>query len=173
MNEEKFRKAGNNNLLFDFSVNKENKTIVVKKEFAAKLELVWDAWTTSELLDKWWAPLPYRNETISMNFIANGMWHYAMIGPEGEKHFCKAYYQSIDALKMFSYKDAFCNDKGEDLTEMPSMNWTNTFTSNNNVTKVNVVLNFETIDQLENIIKMGFKEGFTMGLNQLENFLQH
>lgn len=162
----------NSTLLFDFTVNRENRTIVVKKEFSANLQLVWDAWTTSELLDKWWAPLPYRNETISMNFIADGMWHYAMISPKGDKHFCKAYYQQIDTLRMFVYKDAFCNDKGEDLTEMPSMNWTNTFTSNNNVTTVNVVLNFETIAQLENIIKMGFKEGFTMGLNQLENLLQ-
>ncbi|WP_312302176.1 hypothetical protein [Chryseobacterium sp.] len=47
------------NLLFDFSVNKENNTIVVKREFNANLELVWQAWTTAELLDQWWAPKPY------------------------------------------------------------------------------------------------------------------
>ena len=31
------------NLAFDFSVNKENNTITVKREFAAELSLVWDA----------------------------------------------------------------------------------------------------------------------------------
>lgn len=31
----------NSNLLFDFSVNKENKTIHIKREFDASLELVW------------------------------------------------------------------------------------------------------------------------------------
>ncbi len=31
----------NSNLLFDFSVNKENKTIHIKREFDANLELVW------------------------------------------------------------------------------------------------------------------------------------
>ena len=31
----------NSTLKFDFVVNKENKTIVVKREFAAELEVVW------------------------------------------------------------------------------------------------------------------------------------
>lgn len=53
----------NSNLLFDFSVNKENKTITVKREFAAGLELVWAAWTKPELLDLWWAPKPYQTNS--------------------------------------------------------------------------------------------------------------
>lgn len=161
----------NSNLQFDFLIDRENKTIKVIREFEAPLESVWDAWTHAEILDQWWAPLPYRNETISMNFSRGGMWHYVMISPENERHYCKAYYNNIEHLTTFAYKDAFCNDKGEDLAEMPSMNWTNTFTAGTNSTKVNIQLNFDTIDQLENIIKMGFKEGFTMGLNQLDNLL--
>jgi uncharacterized protein YndB with AHSA1/START domain len=160
-----------NNLLFDFSIDQENKSINVKKEFDAGLDLVWKAWTTAELLDLWWAPKPYRNETISMNFDKGGIWHYVMISPEDEKHYCKAYYQDIEELTMFSYKDTFCNDKGEDLTEMPGMNWTNTFSTDGNTSTVNVILNFETIEELENTIKMGFKEGFTMGLGNLDELL--
>lgn len=44
------------NLAFDFSIDRENKTIKVKREFAAELPLVWDAYTKSEILDQWWAP---------------------------------------------------------------------------------------------------------------------
>lgn len=161
----------NRNLQFDFLVNKENKTITVTREFEAELESVWNAWTKAEILDQWWAPLPYRNETISMNFTMGGVWHYVMISPENEKHYCKAYYKDIENLVAFSYKDAFCNDKGEDMTDMPIMNWTNTFTANVDTTTVNVVLDFDSIEQLDTIIKMGFKEGFTMGLNQLDNLL--
>ena len=43
----------NHNLAFDFSVDKENKTIKVKREFAAEHALVWDAYTKQELLDQW------------------------------------------------------------------------------------------------------------------------
>ena len=63
-------------LQFDFLVDMKNKTIKVIKELDAPIELVWAAWTTAEILDQWWAPLPYRNETISMNFNIGGVWHY-------------------------------------------------------------------------------------------------
>ncbi len=52
----------NSNLLFDFIVSKENNTINIKREFDANLQLVWKAWTTSEILDQWWAPEPYQNQ---------------------------------------------------------------------------------------------------------------
>ncbi|MDB5087036.1 MAG: hypothetical protein JWR09_1030, partial [Mucilaginibacter sp.] len=58
----------NNDLLFDFSVNKENKTVHILREFNATLELVWKAWTTAELLDQWWAPKPLASKTKFMNF---------------------------------------------------------------------------------------------------------
>lgn len=36
----------------DFSINKENHTITVKREFFAALSLIWKAFTTSEILDQ-------------------------------------------------------------------------------------------------------------------------
>jgi uncharacterized protein YndB with AHSA1/START domain len=64
----------NSNLLFDFTVNKEEKTIHITREFAASLELVWRAWTTPELLDQWWGPQPWRAETKTMDFRQGGYW---------------------------------------------------------------------------------------------------
>lgn len=40
-----------NNLMYDFSVDKKNNTITVKREFAAEISIVWDAYTKSEILD--------------------------------------------------------------------------------------------------------------------------
>ena len=42
----------------DFIVDKEAQTVTITKEFAAGLDLVWDAYTRAELLDQWWAPKP-------------------------------------------------------------------------------------------------------------------
>ncbi len=55
--------------------------------------------------------------------------------------------------------------------EFASINWSKCYASNNNSNTVNILLNFDTIEQLDTIIKMGFKEGFTMGLNQLDKLL--
>src|SRR5690606_24689155 len=100
------------NLLFDFTVNKENKTIHVTREFDANLELVWEAWTNPEILDQWWAPKPWRTETKSMDFREGGHWLYAMVGPKGEKHWNMAQYISIENEKYFKAKDGFCDENG-------------------------------------------------------------
>ena len=39
-------------MMFDFTVDKANETIYVTLEFAADLDLVWDAFTNAEILDK-------------------------------------------------------------------------------------------------------------------------
>lgn len=57
-----------NNLLMNFSVDRGNVRILVEKEFAAPLALVWRSWIDSTLLDQWWAPKPWRAKTKSMDF---------------------------------------------------------------------------------------------------------
>ncbi len=69
-------------LLFDFTVNKESKTIHITREFAANLELVWQAWTTAELLDQWWGPQPWRAETKTIDFREGVFFHYSMVSTE-------------------------------------------------------------------------------------------
>lgn len=161
-----------NNLLFDFSVNKENKTIHVKREFDANLGLVWRAWTTAELLDQWWGPKPWRAETKTMNFQEGGSWHYAMVGPEGERHWAKASYSSIVEEKSFSGIDGFCDENGKMNPDFPQNLWENVFTAAGKQVLVNVTLTFDKLEDLEQTIAMGFKEGFTIGLNQLDELLE-
>ena len=89
-------------LLFDFQVNKENSTVLVKREFNASLELVWDAWTNPEILDLWWAPKPYKTRTKSMDFREGGTWLYEMYNTANEEqnecHWCKNDYQKIEQV---------------------------------------------------------------------------
>lgn len=161
----------NANLLFDFTVDKENKKINVKREFAAPLKNVWAAWTQSELLDQWWAPKPWKAKTKSMDFSEGGRWIYAMVGPNGEEHWAIADYKSIEPQKSFSVHDAFSDSDGNINTEMPRSNWTNSFTADGENTLVNISIKYDKVEDLEQYIEMGFKEGFTMGLQNLDELL--
>jgi Uncharacterized conserved protein len=158
-------------LLFDFSINKANKSIHIKREFAANLELVWKAWTTAELLDQWWAPKPWRAETKSMDFREGGYWLYAMVGPDDEKHWSKLHYISIVKEKHFSAKDGFCDENGTMNPELPQNKWENNFSTKEGMTRVDITLTFDTLTDLKKIIEMGFKEGFTMSLQNLDELL--
>jgi len=55
-------------LFFEFTVDKPNKTVYIKREFEASQDLVWDAFTKAELLDQWVAPAPFSAKTKYMNF---------------------------------------------------------------------------------------------------------
>ena len=52
----------------EFNVNKETKTVTITRQFDAERDLVWDAYTRPELLDRWWAPKPYSSRTKAMEF---------------------------------------------------------------------------------------------------------
>ncbi|MGZ3757818.1 MAG: SRPBCC family protein, partial [Mucilaginibacter sp.] len=85
----------NSDLLFDFSVNKENKTVYMTREFNADLELVWEAWTTAELLDKWWGSKPFVAKTKVMNFEVGGRRFFAMVSPDGQERWFIQKFTSI------------------------------------------------------------------------------
>lgn len=161
----------NSNLKFDFTVNKENKTIHIKREFNANLELVWEAWTKPELLDQWWAPKPYHIETKILDLRVGGMWLYAMVSPQDEKMWCKADFQEIELQKSLSWLDAFCDENGIENAIKPRSLWTNIFTEENGITMVNITLKHDKLEDIEQLISMGFKEGFTMAVGNLDELL--
>ncbi|MDE1193090.1 MAG: SRPBCC domain-containing protein [Arachidicoccus sp.] len=161
----------NPNLLFDFTVNKENNTIVVKREFAADLELVWNAWTKPEHLDKWWAPKPCRAETKSMDFREGGHWLYCMIIPENQRHWGKQEYEKIVLHENFSGTDVFCDENGNSNLELPKGRFENVFSETGGKTLVTIISTHNSFEDIKMMIEMGFKEGFTMSLENLDELL--
>ena len=160
------------NLLMNFSVDKENKKINVEREFAATLSNVWAAWTDSKILDQWWAPKPWKAITKIQDFREGGFWLYAMAGPDGSKHWARLDYKSIEPLESYSGQDAFCDEEGNINPAFPSSNWTNKFTETHGSTMVSIEIKYNELSDLEAIIEMGFQEGFTAGLENLDELFK-
>lgn len=162
----------NRNLAFDFSVDKENNSIHIKKEYAAEQKLVWQAWTTQNWLDKWWGPKPWHVETKTLDLIPNGIWHYAMVGPEGERHWSLSQFIRIDATHSFIQKGGFCDEEGIMNHELPQSTWEVIFTPIDEQTLVDCKIKYDTAEDLESYLKMGFQEGITICLKQLDDLLE-
>ncbi len=159
------------NLLFDYTVNKDEKTIRMVREFEAGLQLVWDAWTKAALLDQWWGPEPYRAETKVMDFRVGGYWLYAMVSPEGEKHWGKADFISIENEKSFTMKGGFSDENGVLNLDFPQNEWQNTFIPKDNGVRVEILLTYNSVKDLEAEIEMGFLEGMSVDFQQLDALL--
>jgi uncharacterized protein YndB with AHSA1/START domain len=160
-------------LLFDFTVDKTTNTIFLNREFEADRSLLWDAFTKQEILDQWWAPKPWTSRTKFMDFKVGGRRFYAMVSPEGQEHWSIQEYTSISPTTNFKLISAF-TDKDENINdEMPGSKWDLNFTETKGITTVSISIKEKTLASLEQIIKMGFKEGFTMTLNYLETLLKN
>ena len=159
----------NNNLLFDFTLDKTAQTVYITREFAAGLDLVWDAFTKAEILDQWVAPAPFRSRTKHMNFEVGGRRFYAMVGPDGQEGWILQKYTSISPKTNFKLFNVFA-DKDEN-PQLPGSEWDYTFSEQGDITKVHISIYNESLARLERMIEMGFKEGFTMSLTNLDNLL--
>lgn len=158
-------------VVMDFKVDRDTKTIHVTREFAAPVSKVWAAWTEKQLLDQWWAPKPWVAKTKSMNFSEGGYWLYAMVGPEGTQDWCRCDYQTIQTMKSFSVKSSFCDEKGNITNTFPIAFWKNEFFDSSSSTLVNIEISFDELSGLDKYIEMGFKEGFTAALENLDQLL--
>ncbi|WP_406845636.1 SRPBCC domain-containing protein [Flavobacterium soyae] len=152
-----------------FTVDKENSTINVKREFDASLANVWSAWTEPEILDQWWAPAPWKSRTKNMDFKEGGRRLYAMVGPQGEEHWAIADFTSISPKTNFKYLDAFSDSEGNLNTDFPRSNWNVNFSEQGNSTIVDIAIKHDKLSDLEKIIEMGFKEGFTIAMEGLDD----
>ena len=158
-----------NDLLFDFTLDKSKKTAFINREFDADLSLVWDAFTKQEILDQWWAPKPWASKTKVMNFKVGGRRFYAMVSPEGQERWSIQKYTSISPKTNFKLLNAFA-DKDEN-PELPGSEWDLSFSETNGKTKVSVTIYNESLERMEKMIEMGFKEGFMMTLKNLQDLL--
>lgn len=147
------------------------KKLTVVREFDAPVEQVWKAWTEIELLEQWWAPKPWKAKTKSMDFKEGGKWFYYMEGPEGERHYCFMDYETIAKEKRYTGRDAFCDENGNMLNEPPGMDWDVIFSDNGNTTTVTTNITFASEEDLNKIVEMGFKEGFTAAHDNLDELL--
>jgi PhnB protein len=161
----------NPTLLTNFAVDRDNRRINVTRAFEAPLPMVWAAWTESPLLDQWWAPKPWQAKTKHMDFSEGGYWLYAMVGPEGEVHWARADFRSIAPLQGYTALDGFCDEHGTISPGLPRSLWATAFTGGENRARVDIQITFDALADLEEIIRMGFKEGFTAGLENLDHLL--
>jgi uncharacterized protein YndB with AHSA1/START domain len=165
-------------LLFDFTVDKTKKMVFITREFDADVSLVWDAFTTAEILDRWVAPKPWSSKTKYMDFKVGGKRFYAMVSPEGQERWALQRYTSISPKTNFKMYNAFAD--ADENPQLPGSEWDYNFSEQDarpdepfgrGITTVRISIFNESLERMEKMIEMGFKEGFTMSMKNLEALL--
>jgi uncharacterized protein YndB with AHSA1/START domain len=104
-----------------------------------------------------------------MQFEVGGRRFYAMVSPEGEEHWSLQRYISISPKTNFKLLNAFA-DKDEN-PELPGSEWDLNFSEQNGRTTVGISIYNESLERLEKMLAMGFREGTAMNLKNLTELL--
>jgi uncharacterized protein YndB with AHSA1/START domain len=149
----------------------DNKTLTFERRFNAPRSRVWKSYTDADILDLWWAPRPWKCETIAMGFRVGGYWHYAMNGPEGEQHFGRMDYHEIEAENHFVAVDVFADAAGAASPDLPKQTFKTSFIDEGATTLVIVVVDYTSSEDMQKVIDMGIEQGITQAQDQLEGIV--
>lgn len=105
-----------------------------------------------------------------MNFVEGGRRFYAMVTPEGAENWALQRYTSINPKTDFSFYNTFADE--DENPVLPGSEWTMTFSEEHGITTVHISIYNESLERMEKMIEMGFKEGFTATLIQLEQLIK-
>lgn len=142
----------------------KNRTLTIEKTFDAPLQLVWNAWTQSEHILKWWAPKGMDVEVIEHDFKVGGKWKYSMQMPDGNAFVSEGTYKEIVELqKIITSADFKPMTEGVELQAY--------FEAEGANTKFTFSVVHATPEYCKQQEEMGFYNGWGSALERLESLL--
>lgn len=88
-----------------------NNNLVLTRIFDAPRELVWDAWTKAEHIEKWWGPRGFDGTGSKVDLRVGGKWHFPMHHEHGV-HWAMGFYKEITPIERLVFTDSFSDAEG-------------------------------------------------------------
>jgi uncharacterized protein YndB with AHSA1/START domain len=79
--------------------------------YDAPVRVVWDAWTDTEQVAKWWGPRGFTITTHSKDLRPGGHWAYTMHGPDGTDYENKTIYHEVEECAKLLYDHGGNDDR--------------------------------------------------------------
>ena len=162
-----------------FRIADDEKTLVVERTFDAPKSTVWKAYSTWELLQRWWGPRGWDTLIKQLEFVDGGSWHYGMRCIDkrqkdwfGKTSWGKFTYANIRPKDSFEYTDVFCDEEGAPIAGMPSSHTVVALVERDGRTTVTATTAYASEEALAQVLEMGMKEGLTQTLDKLAEVLQ-
>ena len=144
--------------------NLKNRTLSLEKIFDAPIALVWEAWTSSEHIVKWWTPPGMDLKIIEHNFKTGGKWKYTMTMPDGTEFISEGTYKEIVEMEKIVTSADF-----RPMTENVELHAY--FEQLDNKTKFTFSVVHETEEYCKQQEKMGFYNGWGSAFERLESLV--
>lgn len=149
----------------------ENLTLTFVAEFDADVQRVWQIWEDPRQLERWWGPPTYPATFVTHELVPGGESRYYMTGPEGDKS--RGWWKTVETSKpaTFTFEDGFSGDDGEPSGWLRSSFCTVELEDLGGRTRMTAVTTFSSLEQLQEMLKMGMEEGMALAMGQIDAIL--
>ncbi len=142
--------------------------ILITREFDAPRHLVFAAWTTPELVKRWWHANRGEVTVVEIDLRVGGKWRQAMVTPDGfEVAFHGEYREIVPNERLVSNETYEGVPDGVSEADATTVN-TATFVEENGVTLVTLLIQAASKTSRDAIVDSGMEAGLQDALDLLE-----
>jgi len=142
--------------------------ILITREFDAPRHLVFEAWTTPELVKRWWNAKRGEMTVAEIDLRVGGKWRYAMVTEDGfEVAFHGEYREILPNERIVSTETYEGVPEGVSEEDATTVN-TATFTESDGRTTVTILVQASSKESRDAIVESGMEAGLQDALDLLE-----
>jgi uncharacterized protein YndB with AHSA1/START domain len=149
----------------------ETLSLTVHAEFPVKVSRLWDAYLDARQIEKFWGPVEYPATFTRHDATPGGRSNYHMTSPEGEEFHGYWVWNEVVDQKFFEVTDGFANSDGTPNADLPTTRTVFSFDPTPEGTKLTITANFDSVEELEQIVEMGMIDGTRSAMSQIEQVL--
>ena len=139
--------------------------ILITREFDAPKELVWKAWTTPELVKRWWHANRGEMTVAEIDLRVGGTWRSVSVTPDGMEVAFHGEYREVVPNERLVSTEAFEGVPDPDANATVN---TATFTEENGRTTLTILVEAPSKEIRDAIIDSGMEAGMQDALDLLE-----
>jgi len=136
--------------------------ILITREFDAPRHLVYQAWTTPELIRRWWSGQRGEVTSIEVDLRPGGTWRYVMIANGGFEVAFRGEYQEIVPNERIVSTEIF-----EAMPDAGALS-TTTFEEKEARTRVSILVQHQNKEHRDAHIASGMEDGMQEAMDLLE-----
>lgn len=145
-------------------------TMTITAEFDADAERLWELWADPRQLERWWSPPSHSSTFVEHELTAGARTTYFMTGPDGEKHHGRWLVEEVEPPHRLRMTDDVVDDEGKPEDGGPT-GMTVTIAEAGGTATMSIETHFADRASMEQTIEMGFEQGMTETVNQVDLLL--
>jgi uncharacterized protein YndB with AHSA1/START domain len=138
--------------------------ILITREFNAPAQLVYRAWTTPELIKRWWSGNHGRVTTADVDLRVGGAWRWVMVTDDGFEVAFHGEYRELIPNERIVYTEVYEGFPEADASALNTM----TFTQQDGRTTLAILVQHTSQEHRDAHINSGMEAGMQESMDLLE-----